>query len=237
MKPLLIILPGWGGSKKTWSGFSDKASAFFDVFVLDLPCFGDEACPTAVWGVDEYAKFVEKKLEQFSDREVVLLGHSFGGQIAVHLVAEHKNICEKLILSGAAVYRKKHTLKSMVFKLIAVTGNVIFSMPILWKVKTKARSILYKAADSPDYLQTSGIQRDIFKKVIREDVSCELQNISAKTLVVWGENDSYTPLAHGKKIAEQIPNSFLKIIKGGTHGLHLNTSDELLLAIREFVSS
>ncbi len=188
-------------------------------------------------GSRRVCKIRRKKLEKFSDREVVLFGHSFGGQIAAHLAAQNKNICEKLILSGAAVYRKKRTLKNIIFKLIAVTGNFIFSMPMLWKVKTKARTVLYKAADSPDYLQTSGIQRDIFKKVIREDVSGELKNISIKTLVVWGDKDSYTPLEQGKKIAEQIPGSILKVIEGGTHGLHLNTSDELLNAIHEFVSS
>ncbi len=234
MKPLLIILPGWGGSKKTWQGFRDKASAFFDVEVLDLPCFGEEPCPTTVWGVDEYAKFVEKKIEKYSGGEVVILGHSFGGQIAAHLAAQNKNICGKLILSGAAVYRKKRTVKNIIFKIASVTGNYLFSMPILWKLKTKARTVLYKAADSPDYLKTEGIQREIFKKVIQEDVSDELKNISIKTLVVWGDKDTYTPLEQGKKIADHIPGAVLKVIKDGTHGLHLNAPDELLSLICEF---
>lgn len=237
MKPLLIILPGWGGTKKSWQAFSESASAFFDVQVLELPCFGDEPCPSTVWGVAEYAEFVKNKIQKVSGRELIILGHSFGGQVAVSLVAQNKNICDKLILSGAAVMRKKRSLKNNIFKLLAVTGNVIFSMPILWKIKSQARSILYKAADSPDYLKTSGIEREIFKKVIREDLFCKLQNISVKTLVVWGDKDSYTPLVHGKKIAAQIPGATLQIIEGGTHGLHLTKSAELLSAIREFVSS
>ena len=177
MKPLLLILPGWGGTKKTWQAFSEKASGFFDVQVLELPCFGDEPCPSTVWGIAEYAEFVKSKIQKISGKELIILGHSFGGQVAVSLVAEHENVCRKLILSGAAIIRKKHSWKNNVYKLLAVTGNFIFSMPILWRVKSQARSVLYKAADSPDYLKTSGIEREIFKKVIREDLYQKLQNI------------------------------------------------------------
>ena len=71
-----------------------------------------------------------------------------------------------------------------------------------------------------DYLETSGIMREIYQKIIREDQSANLPKISIPTLIVWGDRDRQTPLRQGKKIAKLIPNSQLKIISGGPHGLH-----------------
>lgn len=234
MKQLLVIVPGWGGSKKTWQNFATLASDYFDVEVIDLPCFGDERCPESVWGIEEYAAFVKNKLSAHNDREVLLLGHSFGGQVAAYLVSHNAGICKKLILSGAAIIRKRHTLKSVIFKIAAFLGNVLFSLPLLSELKMKARKLLYRAADSPDYLDTFGIKRDIFKKVIRQNILEDIKNIKIPTLIIWGEKDTYTPLRHGKQIAHSISGAKFVILKDGTHGLHLNQTLDFLNHIREF---
>lgn len=237
MKYHIIILPGWGGSTETWKEFGTLLKEHLEVHIIDLPCFGTEPCPEEVWGVEEYASFVAKKIKKLdlAREKTILLGHSFGGQVGAYLSAHHKNLYHKLILSGAAVVRKKRSVKKTLFKVLAVAGKFIFSMPILWRAKSVARKVLYKAADSPDYAKTSGVQREIFKKVIAQDMTRELENIDIPTLVIWGTEDSYTPLSEGKQIAKAIPNATLQIIKGGKHGLHLTSQKELLRHIRTFI--
>ena len=221
----LIILPGWGGSAKTWEGFVsflEKHIPDTTVHVIELPCFGEEPCPSHVWGVAEYADFVKHKIAHIKKGRVFLFGHSFGGQVAAYLVAKDQNICEQLFLSGAAIYRPKHTLKRVFFGGLAKIGKILFLVPFLKKYGNIARRLLYKTAHSPDYLKVSGIQQEIFKKVIREDISQDLLNIMVHTTIIWGEKDTYTPLKFGKQIAENIPNATLHIIPNGTHGLHLH---------------
>jgi pimeloyl-ACP methyl ester carboxylesterase len=236
MSKQLVILPGWGGSHKTWAAFCDKAKKQFDtVTVIDLPCFGNELCPTEVWGVAEYADFVRNRLLKKSYTHVTLLGHSFGGQVAAYFVAHHPEVCETLVLSGAAVYRPKNSLRRILFGIVAKLGKIILKLPILRTYEKQAKRILYRSADSPDYEKTSGIQKNIFKKVIREDISHLLKKIKIPTLVVWGSRDTYTPLRFGKKIAKNMPNATLNIIDGGTHGLHISKQEELLSTMISFI--
>jgi pimeloyl-ACP methyl ester carboxylesterase len=237
-KKKLIILPGWGGTKETWKNFVDLAIDDFDVHVIELPCFGSEPCPTDVWGVEEYADFVKKKILELRTQnpELILLGHSFGGQVATYFVAHNSQLVDKLILSGAPVFRRKKTIKKVFFGVIAKVGKLVFKIPGLNKFDTLAKKILYTSAKSPDYLSTSGIQREIFKKITHQDVSSYLEDIEVPTLVVWGDKDSYVPLKQGREIARRIPSAKLKIIRGGTHGLHLKKTEELFSIIKNFVS-
>ncbi|MFH1286872.1 MAG: alpha/beta hydrolase [Candidatus Magasanikbacteria bacterium] len=231
-KKHLVIIPGWGGSHETWQDFVEIAQTEFDVMVIDLPCFGSEPCPSTVWGVVEYAEFVKSRIENIQCD--LLLGHSFGGQIAAYLVLKNPNVCTKLILSGAAIYRPKKWVRRGIFFIIAKFGKVIFRFPHIEKFDAWARKVLYRVADSPDYSETVEIKRDIFKKIIREDISGSLSSLKKETLVIWGEKDSYVPLRFGKKIAKEIKDSKMEIIQDGKHGLHIQKSKELLEIIKNF---
>lgn len=231
----LVILPGWGGSHETWKEFIALAEKEFQVVCIDLPCFGTEPCPSSVWGVEEYAAFALKKIHAASDRPVILLGHSFGGQIASYIAATAPECVEKLILSGAAALRPKQTVRRAFFFLIAKCGKLLFKLPIIEKFDVLAKKVLYRGIDSPDYAETAGIKKDIFRKIIREDLAHLLTGITAPTLLLWGKKDSYVSLALGKKIHRLIPNSQLIVIEKGKHGLHLTHREQILAYIRSFV--
>ncbi|KKR21903.1 MAG: Hydrolase, alpha/beta fold family protein [Parcubacteria group bacterium GW2011_GWE2_39_37] len=237
MKQQLIIIPGWGGNRKSWQNFIDLAKDNFEVFFIDMPCFGDLPCPDKVWGVDEYALFVKKKVEDLNLHKPILLGHSFGGQVAANLTATNPDLFSLLILSGAAILRPSYTLKRIIFKMIATVGKMIFKLPILRPVEKIARRVLYKAADSPDYEETSGVKREIFKKIIRQSQVHLLPQIKIPSLVIWGSEDSYVSLSQGKIIAEKIPNAELRVVQGGNHGLHIQQPENLYKIISKFIEN
>ncbi len=234
----LVILPGWGGSHETWADFVALAKPHFaDVVVIDLPCFGDEPCPTEVWGVEDYSHFVEERLREYSTRQIILLGHSFGGAVATHLAAMNSDIVDKLILSGAAVFRPKNHLRRVFFGLAAKLGTLGVALIPSKTVKARAKRILYRIAGSPDYDKTDGVQREIFKKIIRQDLGHVLSTISLPTCVIQGTADTYVPYRAGERIARNIPHASFVAVKDGIHGLHTKRKDELLDAIRTFASN
>jgi pimeloyl-ACP methyl ester carboxylesterase len=234
---ILLILPGWGGSNETWADFVALAKLHFqDVVVIDLPCFGTEPCPTDVWGVKEYANFVKKRINQFPNKQIILLGHSFGGAVATHLIAHNPELVDKLILSGAAVYRPKNYIRRILLGTFAKFGKVLFKIPFIEKGNVWAKSVLYKAADSPDYASTSGIKRDIFRKIIRQDLGYLLPLIAVPTCVIQGTRDTYVPYVYGARMAVHIPHASFVSVAGGTHGLHLKKKQELLDTILEFLT-
>jgi pimeloyl-ACP methyl ester carboxylesterase len=241
-KPLIIILPGWGGTHETWREFMvEAAKQDVDTHCIDLPCFGDAPCPDRAWGVEDYMMYVVSAVEVLKEkmpaRPFVLLGHSFGGQVAVITAAKHANLFSGLILSGAAIFRPDRTVKRTFFAIVAKTGKWIFRLPLLERIGGTARKILYQAAHSPDYANTSGIKRDIFKKVIRQDVSLYLPSIRTKTLILWGKKDAYVSVHDSKRIKDLLPHALIHVFPNAGHGLHLNRSKDMIVVIKEYLST
>lgn len=235
----LVIVPGWGGSHETWEKFMVAARPYFqDVVCIDLPCFGGNACPKTVWGVEQYAEYVKLKINKIKEKtesEIILMGHSFGGQVSAYLVANSPHICDKYILNAGAVFRPSRPIRRVFFWLLAKTGKLVFKIPMIEHAGVWAKKMLYKSADSPDYSKTSGIQTEIYKKIIRQDLTTELPKISIPTLIVWGTLDKYLPLKDGINAQKLIKDSKIEIISGGTHGLHLFKTEELLQKVKDFV--
>lgn len=237
-KPTLVILPGWGGSRQTWQEFIALASRHFNVHCIDLPCFGDEPCPAEVWSIEEYAEFAKQKLLRVTMHEsrVMLLGHSFGGQVAVYLAAKHPELIDKLILSGAAVVRPNRVLRRAFFQAAAALGRAALNLPGFHKQAGSIKRFFYCLIGSPDYLETAGTKREIYKKIIRQDGTDFLPRIQAPTLVVWGTKDRLTPLRHGRKIFRLLPRARWHQFKAARHALHRERPAELLAVIREFIA-
>ncbi len=236
-RPILCIVPGWGGTKETWKAFIASTKENFDVHCIELPCFGGVACPQSVWGVEQYAEYVNLQLKDIKkesgDKKIILLGHSFGGQVATYTASTHPESFDELVLIAAAVVRPRRIIKRAIFRTCVKIAKTVLRTN---KNNTKASEIkkkMYNAIFSPDYVQTTGIEREIFRKVIREDMRHALPKIVKNTLVFWGKYDTYTPLRHGKLIAKKLPNAELIIFKNGKHGLHHTHTTDILKTLKE----
>lgn len=236
----LFILPGWTGSYETWNPFIKTAGKNIkDIICINLPCFGGVSCPKEIWGVEQYAEYAWKVIKKYKEenpnKKITILGHSFGGQVAVNVISANPLFFNNLILIGAAIIRPKKYLKRFIFFIISKIGKLFFEIPIFSNLAKIARKILYRITGSSDYLNSCGVQRSIFKKITHQDFRHLLPKISIPTLVVWGREDKQTKLSHGKKIAKLLQNAELKIIDNGGHGLHKQNTEELANIICKFI--
>lgn len=233
----ILILHGWGGSYQSWLRIQELLTkAGYCVIVPDLPGFGKSAAPKNSWSVDNYVEWVKEFCDKQNLSQFFLLGHSFGGRIAIKFAAKYPKKLKGLILNSAAGITPRPKIKISIFCFLSKICSLIFSLPVLKFLRPLTLKIVYRFGVGRDYqlIQTSAM-RETFKKVIEEDLVVYLSQISLPTLIVWGAKDKMTPISDAYKMNKLIKNSKLKIILNGRHGLHISQPDELYKIIREFL--
>ena len=235
IKPLLI-LPGWGSNSGRWQKVKELLEEKgVEVLVLDLPGFGITPSPNIAWGRDDYINWVFQKIKEKNWQKFNLLGHSFGGGIAVKMAANSSERINKLILCAPAII-KRRSIKTYLFYWVAFLGKKIFSLPGFRKFQPQAQWLVYKLAGTRDYYVADGMMKEVMKKIWQEEpLEGLLEKIQIKTLVLWGKRDDVLPLKDAYLIKEKIRDSELKIISKARHSPHREAPEELAEAIIQFL--
>ncbi len=233
-EPILLI-HGWGSSIKPWqpimSGFEGKR-----VIALDLPGCGESDILKAPWELEDYCDFIVKFLGKIGVSNPILVGHSHGGRIAIKLVAEGMVSCDKLILFDSAGIPKK---KSLSKKIRIYTYKFIKHVLTLPLVKNHSKELLDKARNhfgSADYKNSPPVMRETMVKVVNRDLRPLMPEIKCPTLLIWGENDTDTPLSDAKYMESHIPNCGLCVIKGAEHFSFIQNPYQVVAILKSFLS-
>lgn len=240
MKPVLLCLHGWGGSKESFTELKAMLEGE-DVLILtpDLPGFGAEPEPARPWSVDDYADWVEEYLKKTlrpTPYALFLLGHSHGGRIAIKLASRQsgnrQSPISHLYLCAAAGIRHR-SLKRVLGRILAGIGRAFFAIPGLSKLEPYAKKLLYKVLREHDYERASPVMKLTHAKVTAEDLTPLLPMITVPTDLFWGEDDTYTPIADGRLMHERIHGSVLHTFAGTRHGVHRDRALEIASVIRD----
>ena len=202
----IIILHGWGSNKNLMKqSFSPYMSAFRHIYI-DLPGFGNSTCSCALTTAD-VARIVELLMIHMNASKDIILGHSFGGKVA--LLLEPKVL---VLVSSAGIYIPKSMkvqAKIALFKILKVLGL------------SKFRS-LFVAEDAKEL---SEYMYQTFKNVVNEDFSDEFTKYEGKALLFWGKDDTATPLSSAEKIKMLIPDATLEVYEGDHYSFMKNAED------------
>lgn len=237
----LLILPGWGSNSGRWQRVKELLEENgIEVLVLDLPGFGRTSSPSEIWGRKDYINWIFQRIKERNWEKFNLLGHSFGGGIAVKMAAtpalfQKDGEIEKLILCAPAIIRRVN-IKSYLFYWLAFLGKKIFSLPGFKKLSPLAQKLIYKLAGTKDYYLADGIMKEVMKKIWKEeDLLLTSEKIEIPTLILWGKKDDTLPLKDAYLIKERIKNSELKILQKARHSPHREMPEELSQAIIKFI--
>jgi len=192
----VVFLHGWQQDKKSFASLVPFLFKKYHLFLLDLPGFGGSEASLAEFNSYDYAEEVTKWLKNQKLKEVVLVGHSFGGKIAAIVACQNPKLVKKLILiatSGIIDKEKFKNLKKLSPRLI--------------------KDFLRPFFVGRDYKQ-AGKLLPIFKTVVKEDFSGVFKKIKVPTLIIWGKDDKELSAENGKKINSMINGSKLEIVEG-----------------------
>ena len=237
-KPALVIMHGWGCDTTTVASIENTLKDKRRIINIDLPGHGKSSEPPLLpdgkpWGVYEYADTVEKLLEQLELRQPALLGHSYGGRLAI-IIGSRKPV-EKIVLVDAAGIKPRRPLK---YYWKVYSFKTLKKLLPLILGKKKAEKIIEKRRNksgSADYRQASPTMRMVMSRSVNQDLRHHMPDIKAPTLLIWGENDTATPLSDARTMEKLIPDAGLVSFRGAGHYSFLDNPQQFKAVVRSFL--
>lgn len=234
---VLVLMHGWGCDHTTLVSIENVAlKAGYRVVNVDFPGFGQSQEPDQVWGIEEYTSLMESLINELVLKSPVLLGHSFGGRVGILYASRNADV-KGLILVDSAGIKPRRSLKYY-FKVYSFKISKFFTY--LFCSREKADKIIdaqRAKRGSSDYASASPMMRRIMSKVVNEDLSDRLSQIKSPTLLLWGENDTATPMADAKKMERCIPGAGLVSFPGCGHYSFLDNPVQFSAVLKSFLNS
>lgn len=226
----ILILHGWGSCAKNWQKVKERLEKNgCKVYLPDLPGFGENPVLSQPWSIDDYVIWVNDFVKKNNLDQFFLLGHSFGGAVAVKLALKEPEKIQKLFLVGAALFRRKAFRKKL-FYILAKIFKIFSFLPFYQKIR---KAFYIFVVGQSDYPYTEGTMKDTYLKIIKEDLSDILSQLQIPTIIIWGEKDKIVSPNEARQIKEKIRNSKLEILPGIAHSPHQEAPELLVGRILE----
>ena len=231
-KPMLI-LHGWGSSSARWEKTAGLLTQKgIQIVIPDLPGFGETPEPETAWNLDSYVDWLDEFSQKVPElaEEFYLLGHSFGGSLAVKFTVKYNQKVSKLFLISAACVRKVKLSKKIWYRISNVV-KVFSFLPGYQLARKGFYKFILRKSDYP-YVK-EGIMKETYMKVVSEDLSFRLPFIKVLTVIIWGQKDTLTPIGDAEIINSKIQHSKLITIPNVKHSLQLEVPEILAQKIWE----
>jgi pimeloyl-ACP methyl ester carboxylesterase len=226
-RPNLVIIHGWTYTIEPWKRTVELLEAG-GVRVIQLRVPGLTTPSEEVWTIDGYVSWLEQELKSI-DRPIVL-GHSNGGRIAMHYLRSHPDAFRALILLNSAGVEIAPTALSAKRRLLRGLAKLLAPLKYIPGIK----KIVYRLLGS-DYGRAPKNMQATLRNMLESDKDFSPSGITTPTTILWGEADTTTPLAMGRKIAAALPHACLMTFANWKHAPYISHPDELAAAIVEAI--
>jgi len=211
-KKPIILLHGWGTNSNTFYDLINYIKNDYLVYAIDLPGFGKSNEPKKPYSLNDYVDFLEEFIKALQIEKPVILGHSFGGRIAIKYASKSSNIGKLILVDSAGI--KPHLTLNKRFKILRYKFLKFYYKAL--KDATRFNQ-LTKEAGSIDYKSSSEVMKGTLVRVVNEDLKKHIKKIKCETLLIWGSDDASTPLKDAKYMNKHISNSGLVVFDDCGH--------------------
>lgn len=220
----LIYLHGWGQNIQMMEPIAKPFNKKYNILIIDLPGFGLSDEPKEVWDLYEYSSLVDNIRLKEKMKDPIVIGHSFGGKVAICYALKYK---PKKIVLLASPYRKKESKVSLKTKVL----KSMMKVPLINKLGDYAK----KYIGSTDYKNASVMMRNILVKHVNLDLTDEVKNIKCPTLLIWGTHDAAVPYEDATLLEKLVPNAGLVTYEGCTHYAYLERLNQTVNVLNSFI--
>lgn len=222
----LIYLHGWGQNIEMMMPIAKPFIKKYNVLIIDFPGFGASEEPKEVWSVFDYTEMVHELATNLNMKNPIVIGHSFGGKIALIYGIKYK---PKKVVVLASPYKQTITKPTLKMKLLKQAKKI----PGL----NKLENFVKKHTGSTDYRNASEMMRKILVSHVNTDITEDLKKIKCPVLGIWGTNDNAVNINDGRELESIIPNYGLVEYPGCTHYAYLENLSQTISVLNNFIGS
>ena len=220
----VVLLHGWGCDVSLMKPVADFLSRDMTVLCIDFPAHGKSGRPPEPWGVKDFAACTLELLKKLDFLPCSVIAHSFGGRVTIEL-AQDDTLFERIILTGAAGIKDRPSeasrKRSARYKRLKGLCEKAKAVKVFGKLPDMMEEKLRQKYGSRDYNALDAEMRKTFVQVVNYDQTDLLQHIKQPTLLMWGDQDTETPLWMGQLMEQRIPDAGLVLLEGGSHFAYL----------------
>jgi pimeloyl-ACP methyl ester carboxylesterase len=251
-KPILLI-HGLGASSYTWRSITPPLAKTNRVIAIDLKGFGDSEKPLDdAYSIADQARLVQDYMARRDLRGVTLVGHSFGGAVAMAVALEDANAArpriEKLVLIDSLAYEQPipfffkvlqtPIIGELGMSLIPADLQIAKALAVAYHHDERVKDETIATYATP--LQTEGGRHALLRTVESlmnekaEVYAARYRSLKTPTLLIWCAHDRIVPLRFGKRLWQDLPNAKIDVIEECGHIPQEEEPGETLAAIQGF---
>jgi pimeloyl-ACP methyl ester carboxylesterase/CRP-like cAMP-binding protein len=253
--PIAILIHGWSSSLFTWAPVLPSLSKRYRCIAVDLPGFGESPQPKDPPTIVGYANLIASLITSITDRPVLLLGHSMGGQISATLALHHPLLVERMVLLNPALSGRLSTRVNLLlaphilaerFGFLEWLLYILAQTPLdytdhLLKPTSFAERARVSEADDQRIREDARrrgqgrVRAACYGAMIEGDLRGQLGQIEPPALVIWGAEDNIVPLRDAGAVAEEWSDADLRLIPNAGHWPQFEQTDVTLRHIALFL--
>lgn len=227
----VIILHGWLASLETMKPIANHLKNHFKVYNVDIIGFGKSDLPQKPMYTNDFGDFLYNFINTLKIDNPILIGHSNGGRTILNFAGRQLGEINKIVLIDSAGIKPKRKLS---YYIKVYTFKTLKKMLPNTKTTKEVREKILGKFGSTDYKNSPEVLRKTMSNIINEDMRESFPNIKAPTLLVWGTNDTATPIRDAKIMEKLIPNAGLVSYEGAGHFSYLDCLPNFLAVLDEF---
>ncbi|MEV3853788.1 alpha/beta hydrolase [Streptomyces sp. NPDC050095] len=256
--PAVLLIHGVGASSAHWEDCIETLARRHTVIAPDLLGHGHSAKPRADYSVAAYANGLRDLLGVVGIERVTLVGHSFGGGVAMQFAYQFPERVDRLVLisTGGVGRRVTPVLRAATLPgaglglgLLKLPGARLQINACIRALQLLDTGLGVDAEDLVDLVDALPDQnsRNAFTRTLRAVVDWRGQVVTMldrcylaqgiPTLLLWGDRDSVLPVAHAHTAHEAMPGSRLEIFSGAGHFPHHADPARFLQVLQEFIAT
>jgi pimeloyl-ACP methyl ester carboxylesterase len=228
----LLMLHGWGGSSLSFMSAASILEEKYRTLAPDLPGFGFSEAPAEAWGSADYARAIAGLPKSAGFEAVNVMGHSFGGKVAVELAVEHPELVKKLVIVASPIVRlpPEAGVRRASLRYSFLRGAAKLLPPFRERMLSWGRDRF----GSADY-KSAGVLRPTLVRVVNEDLRPLLASVKVPVLLIWGSEDTEVPLSVAEEAMDELADARLVTLEGAGHFPFLDQPESFAEAVTTFL--